>query len=359
MPNQYQLFAGLALLSGPMAWFAERRYQALPALSPTPYQGLLPFLSVIIPARNESDNLKCLLPTLHCQQYNGRYEVIVVDDQSLDDTSAVAHQFNAIVIKGKPLPDGWLGKPYACHQGALAAQGEWLLFTDADTLHHPTGLARAVGHALENNLDGLSLFLEQETHGPADTLALMVAFTGMIASLPQENTFLNGQHILLRRQVYFESGGFSAVAGEPLEDLALGHHLHAHNYRVPVMQGSNYASVRMYKDWRGLWQGLVRIGGGSLRWMGLRSLISVAFITVAVMPVFLLGMVIAGLLRVRWFFVGWLSAVLGFLSWGKRFGSYSWAFLAPLGALIVQVAATWGLVSRLIGRGFRWKGRIV
>lgn len=359
MADLHRFFAALALLAGPMAWRAERRYQALGTLPQTPCNRPLPSLSVIIPARNEAENLKCLLPTLQSQRYDGPCEIIVVDDQSADDTAAVARRFDTTVIEGRLLPEDWLGKPHACHQGALAAKGEWLLFTDADTRHQPQGIARAVNHALENDLDGLSLFLHQETQGAADTLALMVAFTGMIAGLPQENSFLNGQYILLRRRVYFESGGFAAVAHEPLEDLALGHHLNAHHYRVPIMRGEDCASVRMYQDWKGMWQGLVRIGGGSLRWMGARSLIPILFISVAVMPLLVLGMTAAGLLRGRWFVAGWISAVPGFLSWGRRFGSAGWALLAPLGALIVQLAATWGLISRAIGRGFRWKGRIV
>jgi hypothetical protein len=210
-----------------------------------------------------------------------------------------------------------------------------------------------------NDLDGLSLFLDQETTGSADTLALLVAFAGVFVSLPRETSFLNGQYILLRRQVYLESGGFSAVAGQALEDLALGHHLKSLNYRVPIMRGEGIGSVRMYQDSLGLWNGLVRLGGGSLRWLGLRSLITVLFITAAMMPVIIFILVLNRTLRGWWFVAGWVSAVVGFLSWGRRFGSASWAVLAPLGAVAVQVAASWGVISRVFGRGFRWKGRKV
>ncbi|MFZ0545779.1 MAG: glycosyltransferase, partial [Candidatus Promineifilaceae bacterium] len=274
-----QIFAALALFAGPMARRAERRYLALVPLDGKECSRPLPSLSIIIPARNEAENLQQLLPTLQSLSYNGSYEIIVVDDQSTDGTSAVSRQFKTKVIQGKPLPPGWLGKPHACHQGAQAATGQWLLFTDADTLHQPDGPARAVAHVLDNNLDGLSLFLDQETKGTADTLALMVAFAGIFAALPQQNSFLNGQYILLRRGVYLESGGFSAVANHPLEDLALGHHLKTHSYRVPTLRGEEAASVRMYKDFNALWQGLVRLGSGSLPWLGLHSLISILFIT--------------------------------------------------------------------------------
>jgi hypothetical protein len=77
------------------------------------------------------------------------------------------------------------------------------------------------------------------------------------------------------------------------------------------------------------------------------------------MPLIILGFALAGYLHTRWFIAGWLAAVFGFLSWGRRFGSTGWALLSPFGALIVQIAATWGLISQIIGRGFRWKGRTV
>jgi chlorobactene glucosyltransferase len=354
------VFAGLSLLAGPLAWQAERRYKALGTLTLNRCDQPLPALSIIIPARNEEENLRRLLPTLETLSYNGRIEIIVVDDQSTDRTSAVAQQFaKATLIEGEPLPGGWLGKPYACHQGALTARGEWLLFADADTLHQPDGPQKAVSYAIANNLDGLSLFLAQETNGSADTLALLVAFAGVFVGLPSQTSFLNGQYILLRCQVYLDSGGFSAVAGEALEDLALGHHLKSLGYRVPIMRGEEIGSVKMYRDSSALWHGLVRLGGGSLRWLGIGSLLTILFITAAMMPLIVFGYVISGKLRGWWFLAGWLSAVLGFLSWGRRFGSASWAFLAPFGAMAVQVAASWGVISRAFGRGFRWKGRIV
>ncbi len=359
MSKVANILGAVSFFAGPLAWQAERRYQALGTLTNQPCDQPLPPLSIIVPARNEEENLQRLLPTLEAIAYNGRTEIIVVDDQSTDRTTAVAEQFNANVIQGKLLPDGWLGKPHACHQGALAAKGEWLLFTDADTLHWPDGPQKAVTHAITNDLDGLSLFLAQETNGSADTLALLVAFAGMFIGLPGETSFLNGQYILLRRQVYLDSGGFSAVAGEALEDLALGHHLKSQHYRVPVLVGEDVGSVRMYQDSVGLWNGLVRLGGGSLRWLGFRSLITVLFITAAMMPVINFILVLNRTMRGWLFLAGWLSAVLGFISWGRRFGSTSWAFLSPLGAVAVQVAASWGVISRAFGRGFRWKGRKV
>ena len=98
-------------------------------------------VSVIIPARNEEHNLPTLLRSLASQPAKPR-EIIVVDDGSTDRTAEIARQLGATVIASQPLPDGWRGKTWACHQGAQAATGELLLFLDADTWFEPDGLAR-------------------------------------------------------------------------------------------------------------------------------------------------------------------------------------------------------------------------
>ena len=163
--------------------WAERSYQAMPRLSHFAVRGPLPMLSIIVPARNEAHNLVHLLPSLQKLRYPGPMEVIVVDDNSTDGTSFVARAYGAKALCLNHLPDGWKGKPNACHRGARAAQGQWLLFTDADTIHQPDSAAQAVGHAIRNRLDGLSLFLRQDCSGWIDRLALTAAYAGLFLSL--------------------------------------------------------------------------------------------------------------------------------------------------------------------------------
>ncbi|HSG47547.1 MAG TPA: glycosyltransferase, partial [Longimicrobiales bacterium] len=108
-----------------------------------------PRVSVVIPARNEAGNIRTVLASVTAADYPD-FEVVVVDDRSTDGTGEIARATPAArarevrVVEGADLPEGWMGKPWACHQGAMAATGEVLLFTDADTWHGPGLLRRAV-----------------------------------------------------------------------------------------------------------------------------------------------------------------------------------------------------------------------
>jgi chlorobactene glucosyltransferase len=351
--------AAFTFLALPLAIRAERAYRALPTMRTCAADRPLPSLSIIVPARNEAENLDHLLPSLGALRYPGRHEVIVVDDNSTDATAAVAAKWGARVLQLNGLPDGWHGKPHACHRGALAAGGDWLLFTDADTIHTLDGPARAVACAITHRLDGLSLFLGQECRDLGQRVALSTAFAGLFAALPRRTTLLNGQYILLRRDVYERSGGFSAVRNEMLEDVALGHHLHDQGYRVPVMHGYAAARVRMYRNTTQMWHGLTRLGSGSLRWTGPGALRAAAYITAVMSPLLALVGVTVRRLDPWWLPVTWAAASVSMVPWARRFGSPALAALSPAGALLVQIAAVWGLGSRLMGRGVCWKGRRV
>lgn len=353
----------LPLLTLPVLFLshrATRHWQALPKISPRPSAppriSASPSLSIIIPARNEAHNLPNLLPSL---SYPGRVEIIVVDDNSTDQTATIAQQHGAIVLTIDQLPAGWLGKPHACHKGALQATGDWLLFTDADTIHMTGGPAGAIQTALQHKCDCLSLFPAQRTTGWLDTAALTAAHIGLFASLSRPELVLNGQYILIQSSVYVKSGGFSAVKGEPLEDLALGHHLNQQGYRPLLGRGESIASVSMYQSRKQMWQGMTRLGSGTLHWAGIRALIPVLFTTVAVFP--LIGLALALILGDGWLWVwlSWLIVVVSSIEWTRRFGPGRVALIAPIGSLFVLLAGTWGLLRRLSGRGITWKNRTV
>jgi len=355
----WQRSAWFSWLAVPLAWLAERHYAVMPRLPQGPLPEALPALSIIVPARDEADNLQRLLPSLQALVYPGRYELIVVDDDSGDGTAAVAAAHGARVVAAPPLPPGWQGKAHACHYGAQVAGGEWLLFTDADTVHAPSGPAWAVAYACQQQLDALSLWLRQEPHGRLDALVLAVAFTGLWSMPAAAHHLFNGQFVLIQRRVYRESGGFAAVRQEALEDLALGRYLRRCGYRVAFMVGEQVARVTMYRSAPQLWHGLTRLGAESLRRSGWRSLLPFLFITALVSPLVTVMGVLTGNLRWWWSLWAWPAAAMAVFPWTSRLQNRRWALLAPFGALGVQMASLWGLMARVVGRGLVWKGRKV
>ncbi len=344
-----------------LSQWANRIYLSLPVLSPDAAgeAQALPSLSVIIPARNEANNLRRLLPSLRTARYAGDVEIVVVDDDSRDETPAVAAEHDVRVIRVDELPAGWLGKPHACQVGARAATGEWLLFVDADTVHAPNGAAAAVAFAMRHDLDGLSLMTRNEVLGPVDGMALAVAFAALFAGRHSAADILNGQFILLRKDVYWESGGHAAVAHEAMEDLALGHLLRKQGYVAPLMRGEGLVGVRMYESYKAWWAGLSRWGSRSMRATGTNSVVTGLFVTAAMHPVLFLLRAVQGQLRWRQAFAAWAVVAFNLLPWARRFGHGWWATFAPLGALLVQVAATLGLVRDKLWRGTSWKDRAI
>lgn len=351
----------LSLLALPLGWLAEQKYASMRdlATSDNDQLPLLPSLSIIVPARNESRNLKRLLPSLKALHYPGALEIIVVDDSSTDDTAAVAETLGARVIPVNALPQGWHGKPHACHLGALAAQGDWLLFTDADTFHEPDSAAHTVSFAYAQGLDGLSLFLEHKTQNPFQGAVLMTAFAGLFAGTRQANELMNGQYILLRRTVYLASGGFQTVRDQPLEDLALGSHLQKLGCKVLALNGATAAAVQMYDSPVQMWHGMTRLGAGSLKWSGVGALTTALFTTALASPLLVLIGVLAGRLRFAWLPLTWLATSVSVIPFARRFGSVWLALAAPFGALFVLLAAWWGLVARVAGISIPWRGRSV
>ena len=138
---------------------------------PSSFKDSLPLISILIPARNEESNINKLLVSLIKQDYKN-LEILVLDDNSVDLTAAVVKRMalkdpRIKLINGVKLKEGWLGKSWACHQLAYHASGQYFIFTDADTLHFPDTVSKALAALAQNNLDGISVYPRQ----------IMVTFT--------------------------------------------------------------------------------------------------------------------------------------------------------------------------------------
>lgn len=225
-------------------------------------------VSVVIPARNEEANLGACLESL-AGQTGVAFEIIVVDDHSTDRTRDIAAPFAAKeptkvrVIEAGPLPQGWTGKNHAVVTGARAARGEWLLFTDADTVHLPGSLARAVNEAEENQVEMLSYSPEQVAVSFWEMAVLPVVFAELARQYPPSKVSdpaspiaaANGQFILIRRRAYDAAGGHAAVAGEILEDVALARTVKASGRRIRFRYADDAIRTRMYRNFRQLKEG--------------------------------------------------------------------------------------------------------
>ena len=142
MANWPYWIASLAFLSPLLGWLANRRYHQMKQISQleTAVAPTLPSISIIVPARNEEENLQRLLPSLKQLDYNGRVEILVVDDHSADETAAIAKAQGVKSLSLDQLPSGWLGKPNACHQGAAVTQSDWAPIYRCRHRTHPARL---------------------------------------------------------------------------------------------------------------------------------------------------------------------------------------------------------------------------
>ncbi len=222
-----------------------------------------PEVSVIVPARNEEACLGACLASLGGQQ-GVSFEIIVVDDGSTDRTAEIARSFPDVkLIEAGPLPEGWSGKSNALYNGAQHARGQWLLFTDADTVHLPGSLARALDEAKYHGAAMLSYSPAQELHGFAERAVMPVIFAELAATYkPREVSdpnsraaAANGQYLLITRETYDAIGGHRAIASNLLEDVELARAVKRSGRRIGFRFGGDAVRTRMYRSFAQLAEG--------------------------------------------------------------------------------------------------------
>jgi chlorobactene glucosyltransferase len=229
-----------------------------------------PRVSIIVPVRNEIDNIRYCLDGLTAQTgLAPRSEIIVVDDGSDDGTATVVEHYTGPghrvrLAAAGPLPDGWVGKPYACRRGALLAEGDWLCFVDADVRAAPELVATAVGAAEADDIDMLSLHPFQELGSFWERLVIPAGYLMLACAKKSASTddpsfcaaAANGQFMLIRRGPYFAVGGHAAVGAEICEDKALAIRVQQAGFCFQVRAAEHLARTRMYRSFKSLWEGL-------------------------------------------------------------------------------------------------------
>ena len=223
----------------------------------------VPVVSVVVPARNEEACLADCLRSLQ-EQAGIDYEIIVVNDNSTDNTAKLARSFGGVrVIDAPPLPPGWTGKSHAAHIGAQAARGRWLLFTDADTIHRHRSLKHAVQEAEDYSVDMLSYSPKQEVRGLWERSLMPVIFAELRRQYPPREVSradspiaaANGQYLLITREAYDAIGGHEAVRESLLEDVEIARRLKQSGRHIRFRYGRDALKTRMYRTFPQMWEG--------------------------------------------------------------------------------------------------------
>ena len=333
-----------------------------------------PLVSVIVPARNESRNIgRCVRSILATDYPN--VELIVVDDQSTDDTGEIARGLGATVIGTSPLPADWFGKQWACWTGKSRARGEIFCFTDADNEHAPDLIPRTVNamRALQADLFTVSGRQEMVTLWEklvqAQVFGMLNAWYGGTEEINRSKhawrKIANGQYLVIPRAVYDETGGHEAVKHTVAEDLMLAQRFHRLGRNVVFIEGWEQLSTRMYSSLREMiagWGKNVYAGGMHAlppfvpRWVFPFGLIFPPLFNL--LPPVALVLAAVGLLSYPVLIWAAVATAATVLMWMKFYHdareSVFLALLYPLGAALALFIYARAIVR---GRNVSWKDR--
>lgn len=229
------------------------------SLKPINLSNNKPFVSVLIPVRNEEKNIPNLLNSLLLQDYQN-IEILVLDDNSTDNTYQVIHDYsikynNIVTIKGKPLPDGWLGKNWACHQLSNFAKGDLYMFVDSDVFLKSSAISSLLSYFYKYRLDALSVFPTQIMKSFGEKLVVPLMNWILLSLLPlflirksKFNSFIaaNGQLFMFSKEIYRRIGGHEAVKSNPVEDMELAKNVKKNGFKIATLLGSELVKCNMY-----------------------------------------------------------------------------------------------------------------
>jgi chlorobactene glucosyltransferase len=340
-----------------------------------------PFVSVLVPARNEQDRvLKSCIHSILAQDYL-RFEVIAVNDRSTDATGAILETLaksdgRLRVIEGQELPAGWLGKPYAMQQAFNHARGEWILGTDADMIFDIAALRTAVDHVLEEKGDALTLiphfeassFWERVMIPTWAWVFLMFTLFYRIGNPKTEGAVGIGGFFLIRRSVLERVGGYEALKNEVMEDVRLAEMIKRSGARLLTEHAPNLISTRMYSNFSDMWECSTKNWFSGVKF-------SLPFALSCVLSMYLMSVVppLIALATAIGIAAGvsadlWLLFIPAALSWFLQFlvlamvsirseVSPVYALTAPLGLSLCYAMLFDSSMRITTGKGVTWKGR--
>ncbi len=333
-----------------------------------------PFVSILVPARNEQEVIGNCINSLLSQDYPD-YEVIVMDDESTDSTPLILQSLAAgnsrlKIDKGTPLPPGWLGKHWACHQLALAARGELLLFTDADTVHRPSMLTQAVSAMISENADLISALPRQIMKSFIEKLVMPFSYWSILVFLPlfiayrTRNGWLSsatGQFMLFKRSAYEAIGGFASIKNHVVDDVELCKRIHRQGFRWRLFDGKDIYQVRQYTNFKELYEGYTKnlfAGFGNnipvfiLVWLWLFTIFWAPIVSIIISHFCPVG---------AWFYcLCGICIMMSLLSWYIACIKFNFPLylvvLYPL-PILIMVLFAYGSLHLNLARRATWKGR--
>ncbi len=274
-----------------------------PMLKNAPALRSTPRVSVLVPARNEENNIGACLASLLQQDY-ANFEILVLDDNSTDKTAEIVQAFAAQdlrveLVEGASLPAGWLGKNWACHQLGENATGEIFIFTDADTQIAPHAVMRTVGWMQHLGLGMLSAFCHQITKTLPEKLAVPVVNMLVYSYLPLWLTYrskapslaaANGQWIAFTRSAYQKIDGHRRVRDQVVEDVELSRLAKRNEVKMLVVSAQDEVFSRMYRSAQQVWEGYSKNLFGLMRFKAAPFFIILTlFAVIHIAPYFLVN----------------------------------------------------------------------
>jgi len=348
--------------------FRKRNYYRIPEHD-------LPSVSVLIPARNEERSIRKCVESLLSQNYRN-FEVIVLNDNSEDATLEILNEIkskysNLSVINGKPLEQGWTGKNFACHQLYKESKCDYLLFTDADTVHFKDSILNSVTRAINLKADLYSLIPEMTLKGFAERIIMpgihYTSFTLLpyyLAENLKSSAFAMGvgPFMLFKRNVYEEIGGHESLKSDIVEDVRLAKNVKKAGYKVVVNKGLDILSCRMYQSFKEIWEGFSKNIFPGMNYSS-ATLFTVFFIYLLLFFIPFVGLLITsitgnGLLFYNFLYQSILVMIMRILINQSFKLGYISVIFHPVGILVISMIGFNSWRWNKLGKGSIWKGRV-
>ena len=338
-------------------------------------------LTVIVPARNERQSLAACLQSLTTQsedifQLGRDWELIVVDDHSTDKTAEIARTFdNVAVMQADKLEPNWTGKANAIWTAAKHARGRWLLFTDADTIHEPGDLNRAIHEATRHKVGMLSYSPRQIVSGLAQRSLMPLVFCELALAYPPAKVSdptnrlaaANGQFLLIEREAYRRLGGHASVANDVLEDVELAYLAKRRKVGLRFRYADDAVATRMYRTTSDMIEGwtknLALLFNYTLATAMWRALDLVLLIVLPIL-MFRLWNARLDVHSLAWLGAGWLFAAIWLRTLFRFYARvaksnfpFADCLISPLGLPLFVVLLYRSWFQHRILKQVSWKGR--